>query len=351
MRVEIDAGVLDGRWDLELLGIFALALDGETLRHRIVTPDLDTWGPMRHPPIRDHVDLVREESTRLEVEGHPVDELRVADGPLSWGNPLCLPPGRAFRLLARPLRVVLENGWTDRSFLLAFAGADMRRTLEEAEREGWLHFESGGGVDGVRSRLEDVERLPDLAARIFAICDSDRREAGAMSPAAQEIQRSARRLAAQMGLPPREGSRFAHILERRAAESYVPPRRLLAYASDRYGVDAIDALRDFDARRATLVNTPGAMGTPRRHTLACCVLRELGGDVRAYLDMREGHGQNDEHPRTSRALWDQLDDVQKAVLRHGLGPTFIADFYAQAGALPDESGELTPLLETIRRRL
>jgi hypothetical protein len=91
------------------------------------------------------------------------------------------------------------------------------------------------------------------------------------------------------------------------------------------------------------------MGSPRRRTLSCKVLGELTDQLLSYLDMREGRG-NEEHPRTDDTIWDQLDEVQQALLCEGLGPTYIAEFYEQAQGLQDTSGELHELIDTIRRR-
>jgi hypothetical protein len=248
VRVDLDPGVFDGKWDLELLGIFALALDG---RHRVFAPQqaIDGWPPMGHPHIGDTVSLVLAESLRCDLLGSPVDILRVSGAPVAWAPPANLTPTHAFRFLARPLRVILENGSTDRNFLLAFATRSERQTLEDAEREGWLHFESGGGIHGVCERLEALLGRPELAARVFAICDSDRRMPGEASSSAQEVRRVARRLTRGMNI--QDPDWIVHILERRAAENYVSPGRILAYACQRFGQDAVSALHDYNRQRVS----------------------------------------------------------------------------------------------------
>ena len=111
------------REELALLALCAFGLAG---RHRIVPDDRqkwERWAEVLPHDLADEVRLVWDEGERRVAEGTRSEWVRVApvDAAQFHTVPLVVKPGEALTLLGRPLRVLLENGRNDRSYMLAFA--------------------------------------------------------------------------------------------------------------------------------------------------------------------------------------------------------------------------------------
>ncbi len=135
----------------------------------------------------------------------------------------------ASRLLARPLKLLVENSRNDRAFLLQIAEPAARRSLNKAIKAGWIEFEMGGGIleilQRVRGFIVEVGSLDDQAwielARLWVMFDRDANP----DDRSQESDPSCRvRIAAAQLIRP--WALAAHQLERRAIENYVPGRTL-----------------------------------------------------------------------------------------------------------------------------
>lgn len=135
----------------------------------------------------------------------------------------------ASRLLARPLKLLVENSRNDRAFLLQIAEPAARRSLNRAIRAGWIEFEMGGGINEVLQRLRgfnlEVGSLDDQTwielARLWVMFDRDA-DPGDRSQES-DASRRVREAAAQLTSP---WALAAHQLERRAIENYIPGRTL-----------------------------------------------------------------------------------------------------------------------------
>lgn len=68
----------------------------------------------------------------------------------------------AAQLLVTPLQVLLENCENDFNFLMALAPEPWRAQLQTAKTEGWLEPEHGGGLTGLKTRLEDRYTSPQV---------------------------------------------------------------------------------------------------------------------------------------------------------------------------------------------
>lgn len=393
MQVELDPALLataDGEVrttddELLVLSICALGLDG---RHAVVALERerwDLWARGSFPAnVADSLELVWSEGERVVSEGARVLTVRVKPDTARQftGDCLELDPSTALALLGRPLRVLLENGRNDRRFLLAFAGGDQRNALERAEQQGWLVFETAGGITELKVRAESVKeqlgRLgQDLEAsrseqdrenclellRTMMISDSDARELPAKDHRSTEAATIAECLDKLEGRFARSRfvaadrradalarlrGRFGTVLQRRAAENYAPPDEVLKWAMRRMGKDASQLLQDAKRDRAAVTEAPGKGGRPRRHVLAALALQELPADAASVICMKSGRS-SDANPATRDSVWNPLDDFQKAALQDGFGTSFSEKFYGEERQRPlqDDSGEVSAILQRI----
>jgi len=379
MEVELDPSLLTAhpREDLVLLSLCAFGLTG---RHRIVRGDREPWNQWASAlpaNLREEVLLAWEEGDRRASAGTASERvLVVPSGPDRYDHvPIRLAPREALGLLGRPLRVFLENGRNDRGFLLAFADASTRSALLEAERSGWVVFETAGGITELSVRLGDTTtaRMESREAfRTMYLCDSDAREPGKPSDIALKVEKGLNDLGL---LYQRPSSHFGTVLVRRAAENYAPPNEVLAWA--RNGFDqAWEIWRKLATPqgRTELTDHPGAANTPERHLLAAIALKELAKaeeddkaagreeaarawrDVRGHLDMKEGRVRRGKPPdpdveRTAASIWSRLDPFQQAALMDGFGRKLSESFYSGRSGLHDETGEIVGLLAMIMERV
>ncbi len=360
MQVELDQALLtaQAREDLTLLALCAFGLSG---RHRIVVDDRaawETWAETLPVDLCEEVLLVWDEGMQRKAIGSPSERVTVAPVPSSQfdATPLVVNPTEALVLLGRPLRVFLENNRNDGAFVLAFADAATRKAIEDAEREGWIVFEMGGGITELVERISQASgRKPREVFRTMYLCDSDAREPGKPSEKAATIHG---KLGALSRGYKRPADHFGTVLTRRAAENYAPPGDVLAWACEAFGNDARKLIQEAttQAGRTKLALGAGNPGSTRRRLLAAIALKELGPEVRALIDMKEGREHHNPPPkpptkRTEDSVWNVLDAFQKAALLDGFGARFSADFYTGRPGLKDETGEIPKLLATILQRL
>jgi hypothetical protein len=129
--------------------------------------------------------------------------------------------------------VLLENGRNDRAFVLAFADGASHDALRKAEQEGWVVFETAGGIGELIQRISAArDSAPREVFRTMYLCDSDAREQGALSHEAAIVQQNLTDLSTLYGRP---AGHFGAVLGRRAAENYAPPSDVLAWACDGFG--------------------------------------------------------------------------------------------------------------------
>ena len=357
MEVELDSALLDSG-STETLLILALCAFGVQERHRIrpdVRPVWNQWAERLPPDLADEVRLAWDESERRATLGRPSERVQVrpVGAPGFAQVPIVLDPATALALLGRPLRIMLENGRTDRAFLLAFADKSSLRALTNAEAAGFLVFETCGGISELEIHVSAARRgAPMDVLRTMYLCDSDAIKPGVPSDPAVRVDKHLARLERRFSRPPRH---FGRVLTRRAAENYAPPGAVLRWAVTIFGGDEawrlIAQAKTPDGRQSLAIGA-GNAGTPRRRLLAAIALKELQEHpekVCEVFDMKEGRGP-DGH-RTTDRVWNALDSFQQAVLVDGFGSSFSARFYLNQHHLNDETGEIGGFLGKILERL
>ncbi len=333
VEVRPEALSLNVEGDLALLGVLALCWAG---RHQLLgdRAALTSWARRvgsGGADLADVVDVLLWDGERADAEEPPQERLVVTGAPAQWTGPLALPPAAALGVLARPLRLWLENGRNDWTFLLAFASPAQARRLEGAARAGWLVVSSGGGcgelkvlVEGVASALG--QRLSDGAdlgeeRRLFVVLDADRAAPGPLPPLQRAVEVGL--CAVEWALVQRPGW-AGQVLQRREAENYIPTDVLESWAMTFTGDDRMQIKR---LARA---------------------LRRFGPTLLDHYDFKKGMAAAELRPLGVAAL----DADQARALRQGLGDSRGLMFYQQHhAALTDPSGELGPLLARILERL
>lgn len=82
-------------------------------------------------------------------------------------------PQIGLKLLSEPLFILVENLNSDRKFVEAICQAFSRKELIEAIERGWIEFDSEGGINGTKRRIEFHFTKP-FVPRLFVIVDSGR---------------------------------------------------------------------------------------------------------------------------------------------------------------------------------
>lgn len=355
MEVELRSELLGDaqREDLMLLSLCAFGGMG---RHRILRDNPTAWNDWAESlpaDLRDEVLLAWDESDRQAAVGAASERVAViSNGPSFVGSPIRLTPRGALTLLGRPLRILLENGRNDRAFVLAFADKATLDVLKRAEQNGWLVFETAGGIAEINVRLEDARTAAEQEIfRTMYLCDSDAREPDQPSPVAQNIEHAVADLSARLK---QATGHFGRSLTWRAAENYAPPGSVLKWARNNFGENAWKLIRSAESAdgRQLLTRGTGSPGSARRNLLAAIALKELSTrpEVRGFLDLKCGRA-SDGKVSTIDSVWDQLDPFQQSVLEDGFGRGFSPAFYAAQTGLQDATSEISDFLATILRRL
>lgn len=151
----------------------------------------------------------------------------------------------AIRLASMPLFILVEDAVSDAAFLRRTLPPRWRARLKEWERDGFVQFEHGGGVDAMKRIIEhctqgrsDPLGLGSATWRCahVVLCDRDSKEDRDGEPSLQvrQLQATCRRTQMQDRL---------HVLERRDQEAYLPREALDAIIAK-----AIDAAKHDTAR-------------------------------------------------------------------------------------------------------
>ncbi len=350
MVVELDSALTQVPSAAQTLEVLGLCAFGASKRHHIVPLDRPTWETWAKAWPRETEETLRDIWDRGEQKAAlgAHDRVRVVPDPA--GDPSARSPSTALTLLGYPLRVLVENGRHDRDFLLAFADTATREQLETAEARGWLVFESAGGIGEVEPRLKRIRDHAIERCRVFCMVDSDAKAPKQLSTKAKDARRLIGAVARAAGMSP---NRCGHVLERRAAENYVPPREIRRSAAAVLGPQTADIKQAWDAayqaNAATLRGGIGRPGTPRRRFLAALALETIDERVIAHLDFDQGHGADG--TRTDHVVWNLLRPLEKAVLKDGIGKDAIREVYRRGRGYPEATDELRELLGVIWGRL
>lgn len=201
-----------------------------------------------------------------------------------------LPPNVARALLERPLRLLLENGRNDWSFLGKVIPEGWRRRWDRATSQGWIEPQNAGGITeipNVVNRLVDEGHPHRL--RLWVMFDSDGRAPGHRSRQAADAVESCE-----------DWSVPYHLLERRAIESYLPKSALFDWAARR----STEVLR---RQKREDVEAYCAMTPPQRH----------------HYNLKEGFAKDTEsHNELEEAVRGAVEALYPAPLRDAAGPLF-----------------------------
>ncbi|MCC6558040.1 MAG: hypothetical protein IT372_34265 [Polyangiaceae bacterium] len=166
----------------------------------------------------------REPTIIVEDRGEPLWPDTFEHGPAR------VPLAVAQDLLSRPLRLLLENDLNDWAFLEKVVPEAWKKRWSRAVEKRWIEPEHGGGIEGVRSKVEHVADDPARRLRTWAMFDSDGRRRKDASPQAEDTRKAC------------EEWGVAHCrLERRAIENYIPRDTLYDWALRRRPAASRDA--------------------------------------------------------------------------------------------------------------
>lgn len=241
MRVLIEAGVFESG-PLALLAITALADDG---RHTLLTHPAfeegqayaaNRWLAALPEPVRRRAQTVLDHGVRQGADDG-TSLVRVTSSSDSDWRSGRLTAVDALRLLATPLKLLLENRRNDLAFLLAIAPACYRDDLTRALGRGWVEPEQGGGLEEIGVRLTELATAPENDAtaqvarlRLWVMFD---RDADPKDP--RQPSRSSERVRALCRQDTLQGpwSLTAVQLARRSIESYLPTELLRRHHRER----------------------------------------------------------------------------------------------------------------------
>lgn len=186
-------------------------------RHRVVVSDdraveYRAWLSMLDTEIRDDWDNMigagfKEDAaspSHYEVLVDIIDESQ-------WqGDTPKLTLQDAIDLLHRPYRILLENGHSDRDFLLSLCDPNQRTFFMNRLAKEWLEFEHCGGIDHLKKRVQEAKKHKRLFMRYSAMFDSDALEPEKHSSKSDKVVAAC------------STEVHHHRLRKRAIENYLP---------------------------------------------------------------------------------------------------------------------------------
>jgi hypothetical protein len=181
-------------------------------------------------------------------------EVRVAARAQShWqGTPPELTVEDAALLLALPLRLVVEDRFSDRHFLTCVAPEPRRKALRRAFEKGWFRTEHGGGLGNMGKYIDSLEEEPAEKLRTWLLFDRDVANSAQPSEEPSKESKALKQKCEDAQLP-------HHRLGRRSIENYLPPRALYAWSGLVRGHPS--------TQRSRLVQQFEAMPAEQRHVL------------------------------------------------------------------------------------
>lgn len=203
--------------------------------------------------------------------------VRVTTDPITWEE---LKPEDTVRFVEQPLTVLVENRFSDGSFVERVA-----KELDNDLRSVWnqpgepVQIDSVGGLGQM---LKEVERRSQKAPprpRLVTIADSDRRYPGA---SASSEARRLRRKCEQLDIP-------CWILAKRASENYLPS--VLLRERQNVGTDHDQLVQAWD---------------------------DLSDDQKNYFDMKGGLPQAPSEKE--EALFEEISAEVRTIISGGFGP-------------------------------
>ena len=319
----------------ELGHLFGLGLQG---RHRIQVeddraPEFMSWLKSVGRELRESYEQVVDAGYELDSREPSRHEVRVAavEEPDFSRRPPRLPLGEALRMLSRPFRVVLEHRGADRAFVLCMCNPQQRDFLLGRERDGYIEFESGNGLESMQERAEELGTERHGALLSWFLFDSDalrpRRDGEREGDNASVPSKELKRICEEAGLP-------HHQTRRRFIESYLPLRTLAGW------VHLVAGREGKELRR-------------RRQESFC----RLTPAQRHHFNMKEGFKKDEGRLRNGEktdSLYDSVSEDDRRVLGHGLDKR-VAELYEPPGDkvleadLKDDGGwaEMNPVVSAL----
>lgn len=249
------ASLFTGPTAIQLAALTFTAVLG---RHRIevvpeARPGFEAWAD-RLGAFRDAL-LEAERASAHENAHHPSDiEISVEKREQSSWSKRRLTVDDAVELAHKPFRVLLENGVSDRRFLLAVLRPEDREWLEKRVELEWVELEGCGGIQELKKRVQwalDEQHI----LRCAALFDGDAVEPPATHPESNEGFRArlgpeSRKVLELCEREPadRAAGLLHHVLQRRAIENYLPDRAFESWAKGKGGAER----RDRDRKRKAL---------------------------------------------------------------------------------------------------
>ncbi len=167
---------------LALLALFEICAEG---RHLLLTrPILDrstvirAWIDRLPRRARAEIDDLLQRSIEASAQA-PVSTKRIkvdAVPACQWAGPV-LDLRSALRVLRMPLRLLVEDRYSDGAFVRKMITPDRKPLFDRALAASWIEFEHGGG-GRLRRRVEDVAADPAARARVWVMSDSDAQKRG-----------------------------------------------------------------------------------------------------------------------------------------------------------------------------
>ena len=203
--------------------------------------------------------------------------LRVTQNPAQDGD---LAPEEALRFIDEPVIILVENRYSDGSFvrrIVAETDSSLNRLWHRPGEP--IRIDSVGGAGQMSTEVLRRVRGAPCRPRIVAITDSGRRHPeDTESSDAKRLQTEC----SKYGVP-------CWVLAKREAENYLP------------GI--------------LLDEHPGAGG---RHALLVDTWNRLSDDQKDFIDMK--HGLRTDRPESSRGLFGNLSLTERRIFDEGFGP-------------------------------
>lgn len=356
MQIEISSDLLESSESrLSLLGLLAHGLSG---RHVVLVDPAEEGAADAY---NDWVSALADRKLQEEIK-QALDEgdrraslgvrrrLKVS----VTGSSPSVSLDRALMLCGYPYRVLLENGRTDRDFLLAAAGAH-RNALADASKKGWLLFETAGGKEEVKKRLEELQTQTCARERFFCLVDSDAKDPEHTSDTSARVQEDINAIGTTIRVAP---NKVGKILTRRASENYLDIHAFQSWLKTELASGVVNDILTVwrtanDEKWESLNdNVRGTHSSRRRALIAALALGQLSENVWKYFDFSLGRSKADGSPRTADSVWFELSPLQQSALEHGIAKKFIREFYSSDSAKTDPSTntELKQIIRSILER-
>ncbi|WP_437568314.1 hypothetical protein [Sorangium sp. So ce542] len=270
---------------------------GATRRHRIVV--LDDQAPAYTSWLEGLDELTRADWERVVGDGLRQSALEpsyhevwiTARGQSNWCYPNpTLTFDDAVDFLQRPYRILVENGFADRAFLLCMCDRATREFLEDRLSREWLEAEHCGGLGDLEKRAKEVRRHVATRMRCSAMFDSDAMRPGVPSSMSEAIR--------NICYP----DMHFHQLERRTIENYLPRSALDRWCQSTQGRARLDRKAQVEA------------------------LFALRDEQRAHYNMKEGFGKDLPNVHRAGDLFADIPDETRRLLHDGLDK-HIANLY------------------------